>query len=557
MNRLFWIPALIVLAAGGAAGAWWAFDEGHVGTNPRAPTIENFKPVIDAWAFRKGELRPKCISAAPDSAPGSRRGRSGWMGSDTMGLGVTTLTLRTSVPSQQLTRDKTLLRFDALAREGYFKINETALELDTGESLPAREYVLTRKGWENSYSNCFYAGRPEVLELVSFARVQPDPDGIRAYEIAYKTGVRALPPWADSEEAREIFGDLKPHKAVEEGRVRLLRTDKGWLPEPLVKNKDGSLDRSRLTRTLDDLLPPITPEQIMALGREHDFLRAPRACVLLPSQRGHDADEIEWSLNGPVSFTMYEADAAANPVPRVRESWSARMINLTRAGVFREESLPRDNPRNRPAGIKYTLDENFLPHIGRSGPGCLRLAPLKVDPLPNAIEPQSRQDGTPQYNFKAIGEVADDAWARSVPWSGVPEVEAYLEYGVPISGWRRHRAGDGACPCRVPGAIVRRRKVGGDDPGRCRRQRTSRHAGAFIVRGGALANPIRPRRGDRESCGHGVLPGESVRRAARPGAARQRLFAGLRRGQRRTTTLQPAIDRGNRGATGRQAAGFR
>lgn len=452
MSKDFWIPAVIVLVAGGAAGAWWAFDEGHLGVNPQAPTIENFKPVIDAWALRKGELRPKCIAASADSAPGTRRGRIGWIGGDVMGLGVTALTLKTSPTSQQFTRDKTLLRFDTLVKEGFFNSNETTLELETGELLPAREYVLTRKGWESSYSSCFYAGRPEVLEIVSFARVQPDPDGIRAYEITYKTGVRALPRWADSEEAQEIFGDLKPHKAVEEKRVRLLRAAKGWLPEPLVKTKEGSLDRSRLTQTIDELLPLITPDQIITLGKEHEFLRDPRACVLLPSQPGYSADEIEWSPNGPVSVTMYEADAATNPVRRIRESWAVRMTNLARAGVFREESIPRDMQRNRPEGIKYILNDKYLPYIGKAGPGCLRLGPLKVELLPATIELQGRLDGTLHYNFKAVGKMPEDSWARTVPWSGVPEVEAYLDYGVPISGavefkdgkWRMVHAGAAA-----------------------------------------------------------------------------------------------------------------
>lgn len=434
MSKLFWISAAMVLAAGGAAAAWWAYDEGHFGTNPLAPTIENFKPAVDAWAFRKGELRPKCVSASTDSAAGSRRGRIGWIGGDVMGLGVMAFTLKMPQPAEQAMRDKTLLRFDALTREGFFKSADTALELETGELAPAREYVLTRKGWENSYSSCFYAGRPEVLEIVSFARVQPDPDGVRAYEITYKTGVRALPRWADSTEAREIFGDLKPHKATEEKRVRLLRADKGWLPEPLAKTKDGKLDRSRLTQTIDELLPPLAPEQIMALAGEHDFLRDPRACLLLPRQQGHEVDAIEWSLNGPVSVTMHEPDAAANPTPRIRESWVVRMTNLARAGVFREESIPRDLQRNRPEGVKYTLDEKYLPYIGKDGPGCLRLGPLKLELLPATIELQGRQDGTLHYNFKAVGIIPEDSWARSVAWSGVPEMEAYLEYGVAISG---------------------------------------------------------------------------------------------------------------------------
>lgn len=449
MNKIVAAGAALALAAGIAGASWWAYEAGHLGSNPRAPTLQNFKPVIDAWAMSKGELRPKCLSTSPDSAPGSRRGRPGWSSGDAMGLGVTTLSLKTPSPAQQLMRDKTLLRFDLLAREGFFDATETTMTLDTGETLLAREYVLTQKGWENSSTGCVYLGRPEVLEVLSFARVEPDPDGVRAYELSYKVGLRALPPWANTDEAREILGDLKPFQVQEEKRLRLLRSEHGWLPEPLVKTKEGGIDRSRLARRFDDLLPAISAAQIVTLSKEHDFLRAPSVCLALPSQIGRDADEIEWSLNGPVSFTLYEADVVTHPLPRIRESWSARLDGLARGGVFAIQTIARDPIRNHPPGIRYVLDQQYLPQIGKTGPGCLRIAPLKLDILPAGIELQGRQDGTPSYRFKGIGRIADDAWVRGVNAPGVPELDAYLNYGVPISGlvdfkdgqWRIVQAG--------------------------------------------------------------------------------------------------------------------
>lgn len=449
MNKIVAAGAALALAVGFAGASWWAYEAGHLGTNPRAPTLQNFKPVIDAWALSKGELRPKCLSASPDSAPGGRRGRPGWSSGDVMGLGVITLSLKTPSPEQQLARDKTLLRFDLLAREGFFDAIETTLTLDTGETLLAREYVLSQKGWENSSAGCIYVGRPEVLEVVSFARVEPDPDGVRAYELSYKVGLRDLPPWANTDEAREILGDLKPFQVQEEKRLRLLRSEQGWLPEPLVKTKEGGIDRSRLARRLDDLLPAISAAQIAALGKDHDFLRAPSVCLALPSQIGRDADEIEWSLNGPVSFTLYEADVVTHPLPRIRESWSARLDGLARGGVFAIQTIARDPARNHPPGTRYVLDPQFLPQISKAGPGCLRIAPLKLDILPAGIEVQGRQDGTPSYRFKGIGRIADDAWVRGINALGVPELDAYLAYGVPISGlvdfkdgqWRIVQAG--------------------------------------------------------------------------------------------------------------------
>lgn len=439
MKRFVLLGAVLVSVV--LAGSWWAYKEGHIGKNPRAPVIENFRPIIEAWAWRQGELKPKCISVSTDASEGVRRGGPGWIGGDTMGLGVTTLSLKVS-PVAQLTRDKTVLRFDHLSKEGFFKVSETEMKLESGETVSALEYVLTQKGWENSYGNCFYPARPEVLDIVSFARIQPDPDGIQTYEVVYRVGIRNLPAWAGTEEAREIFGDMKKIMAQEEKRLRLVRSDNGWLPETLVKSMDGGLDKSRLSQGLDDLLPSITPANIVELGKEHEFLGAPGVCLQVPGNVGRDADAIEWSLNGPVSITMFDPDPVANPVPRIRESWLLRMTNLVHAGLFREEVIPRDELRNRPAGTRYVLDEQYLPYVSKRGPGCLRIAPLQIDVLPNSIEHQGRQDGTLSYNFKAIGRIAEDAWVRKISWSGIGEMEAYLSYGVAITGMVEFKDGN-------------------------------------------------------------------------------------------------------------------
>ncbi len=434
------IGAILIAAAAG--GAWWAHEEGHWGDNPRAPTLANFTPVIEAWALRNGDLSPRCLSPSTDSAPGIRRGRNGWMGTEVMGLGVLRIALKTPSANDQLNRDKTVQRFDLLAKEGYFGFQETTLELETGELMPAREYVLTQKGWESSNHGCFHTGRREVVEVTSQARIQPDPEGLRVYEVVYKVGLRGLPSWVTGPNAADLFGDMKPHTAVEEKRLRLVRADKGWLPEPAIRPRvTAPIDRARLASTLDELLPVPTVATIALAGKENDFFQEPRACLVVPRAKGTDADELEWSLNGPVSFTLLDVDAYSSPQPRIRDSWSMRLTNLARVGMLREESLPRDIQRNRPSGTRYTLDEKLLPHVSRNGPGCVWIGPMKIDILPQGIEQQSSGEGLRLYRFKAVGRLAEDAWVRSLPWSGVPEVEAYLEHGVPIQGMVEFRSG--------------------------------------------------------------------------------------------------------------------
>lgn len=420
-----------------------------MGSSAPKPTSENFKPVVQAWAYRTGELRPKCLSLSPDSLQGSRRGWPGLATSDVMGLGVHAFALRTPEASGQMQRDKTLRRFELLAKEGFFDAVDGQTALANGELAPARQFTLTKKGWAESSNGCLYPARPEVLEVVSLARVEPDPDGLRAYDVTYKIGNATMPEWASSEAGKELFGNLAQFVSASEKRVRLIRGKQDWLPEPVLRTKEGPIDPAKLVSTLDELLPALDSAAILLLGKDHAFLSNPQACLMLPSKTGHDAAEIEWSASGPVSFTFFSGDPVNNVVPRIQETWLLRMTNLVRAGVFREEEIPRDTQRNRPGGTKFTLKDAYLEHVSLDRPGCLKLGKITVDVLANTIEHQGRQDGTLQFNFKAVGHLDDAAWIRGLPWAGIREVEAYLDYGIPISGsverkdgvWRLVHAG--------------------------------------------------------------------------------------------------------------------
>ena len=439
MKVLLTFVVLGVLAGAGAGG-WWAYEEGYWGGNPRAPTLVNFRPVIEAWAQRKDELRPQCTTAFSDGGDGVLRGHPGIGLHDTPGLGAVALALRTARPYQQEARDRAILRLDVLAKAGLFKVTDTEIEGDTGEMAPAREYVLTVKGWEHSEGSCFFLGRPEVLEVTSFARVQPDPDGVRAYDVSYKVGVRELPAWLREGDGRDLFADVAKTVDPKEKRLRLLRSERGWLPEPLVKTKEG-LDRVRLARTMDELLPALDTARIMRLAAAGD-LAEPKACLLLPRRAGVEADELASGLTGPMSATYYEEESLLGEPNRIRRVWLSRLTKLAAAGLFRTEDLPRDQTRNRPPGKKFILADAYLPHIDKKNPGCLKLGTVKMQVLANGIQVQPRLDGELNYRFKAIGAIAADAWSRSVNLAAVPEAKAYLEYGVPITGYVAFRNGE-------------------------------------------------------------------------------------------------------------------
>lgn len=424
---------LSILIAGAGGAAWWSYQEGWWGDNPRAPTLVNFRPVVEAYAGRTGQLRAKCLTNSLNSGPDVRRGRPGIFYSDVPGLGGATLALKTDETYNQGTRERDIMRYEALARAGFYKVAGTTIEGAAGKPKPAREYIMTVAGWLNSDNGCFFLGRPEVLDIASFARVQPDPDGVRVYEIVYRVGIRRLPAWLVSEEGKAGFGDQAKALESREERVRLVRGERGWLPEPLLKAQSG-LDSGRLAKSLDDLLPPLDPARIAgiadAAGADSS---APKACLILPSQAATDAEEIETGVIGRYSAMYFDDEAGFDDRHRRYRAWRDRLAVLVKAGVFRTEAMPRDPVRNRPPATRYLLEEKYLPFMDKQHAGCLRLGPARAEFLRSEIDPATIK-GNRMARFKALGKISADAWARSVDLSGLPEAAAFLEFGVPVHG---------------------------------------------------------------------------------------------------------------------------
>lgn len=432
----------VAVIAGSAAAGWWAYEEGHVGNNPRAPKLENFRLVVDAWAERKGELKPKCVAAQASEGPGLRTGLPGLTAVNGPGLWAITAALKMPDANSYANeaRERSILRLDALAKAGFLTATDSNLELDSGDIVPARQFVMTAKGWEASfqgYGLCISTGRPEVLEISSIARVQPDPQGIRAYDITYKTGVKKLPEWVASSEAKEIWGDMKTHGESAEHRLRLLRTKSGWIPEPLAKGKekDATINMDKLTRTMNELLPALTVEKILEVAKERSEFASPKACIRLPANTA-EADQIDPGLVGSMSAVIYDADPLdIRPERFTKEAWRNRMEAMVKAGLFRREPVEAgvSDGKPHPGGVRYVLEEKYQPHINKKTPSCLSLGDVTVTVLKDSVGPQTVMEN-PIWRFLALGKIDGKAWSRSMDLSAIPEAKAYLDYGVPISG---------------------------------------------------------------------------------------------------------------------------
>ena len=416
------LMALPLAAAAATAGAWWTHEEGLWGANPRAPLAANFLPVVSTFAERTGQLGAPCVALAPDSGPDARRGVAGFAHSDIPGLGVATLPIRAAEPHRQAERDRALLRYEVLARAGYFTVSDTHVMNAGGEVVPARRYVMTLAGWEASENGCFALGRPEVLELKSFARIRPDPPDARVYEVVYAHGIREAAEWLASEDARAGFGAALKPPAPKEQRLRLVKGHSGWLPEPLVA--DGTaLDKAKLKRTLDQLLPPLDLRLVPRLAvPAHIESNAPPACLLLPSRPGEHAVEIEAGVAGPYSATFVD-EQGIDPQARLRAMWKSRLDHLAKEGVFRKEDLA--------GAARFVLEPQYLPFIDKQRPGCLRLGPTRTEYLRARVDAVGTQ-GKRLARVKGVAKVHADAWSRKIDLSPLPEAAAFVHFGVPV-----------------------------------------------------------------------------------------------------------------------------
>lgn len=415
---------LVPLAAGAAiAGAWYAHQEGIWGANPRAPLAANFLPVVNAYAERTGQLTAPCVALAPDSGADVRRGAPGFAHADIPGLGMATLPVRAAEPHRQAERDRALLRYEVLARVGYFAAADTHVLTAAAEVVPARRYVMTLAGWEASENGCFPMGRSEVLEIKSFARVEPGPKGTRVYEVVYAYGIREAAEWLGSEDARAGFGaGLKP-PAPKEARLRLVRGRNGWLPEPLVADGAG-LDKAKLERTLDELLPAVDLRRVLHLAvPAHIESNAPPACLLLPPRPGEHATEINAGVVGPYSATFAE-EAGMDDQARLRAMWKRRLDHLANERVFKKEILV--------GATRFVLEPQYLSFLDKQRPGCLRLGQTRTKYLKARVDAVGAQ-GKRLARVKGIARIDSDAWSRKIDLSPLPEAAAFVHFGVPVS----------------------------------------------------------------------------------------------------------------------------
>jgi hypothetical protein len=409
-------------------------------SGPLAPTAANFLPVVRLHARSSSRIKHhEPIGSCVDthSMFNENPDGPGDMGAGySPGLAVYTVPLKSGGFGTPRTEASVVIeRLTELAKAGYLAKKDISLTNTLGNPSPAVEFTMTKAGWLRGRSGCFSLGGEEAVSIVSATRVTPDPNGVVAYDVKYSAGLRNLDAWAiDPARIREIRQRVAA-LTDKTNTVRLYLGKQGWLPASLtgavIEAGNPVLDLS-----IDDIVPPINAEIIKGVISGLTY----KACLRLPSVPGEDAVEVNNGTTGQMSAT-YLNGTKAYPETDRHKAWRRRLDGLAKSGLFLVEKLPANPDRNRPAGVRYTLSDQYAPYLDNDSreKGCMNLGRTNVDMIVEPIEVSLYLKGDADRPFKIGGKffglmkIADDAWSRSIDMSGAPEAAAMLKDGFAIN----------------------------------------------------------------------------------------------------------------------------
>lgn len=175
MKKSFKVTIISVITlsvlAGGGYGAWFAWDAGLIGRNPRAPVASAMEEAVRKQALfniNTRESSEPCINVDLNHPAPEVSGLPGISPAPVPGRFSVTL-LRQSSVRDQAARDIQLGQLDFLASQGFLTATDTSVETDSGIH-PARTYQLTWEGFASNQLNygnslCLNYGRREFAGI--------------------------------------------------------------------------------------------------------------------------------------------------------------------------------------------------------------------------------------------------------------------------------------------------------------------------------------------------------------------------------------------------------
>ena len=404
-------------------GTYYAWQQGLIPDSlvkppPRAPVPKNFLATLQASPVVAHSLRPACVNVNPIPIRGAdHTGRPGLRYLHMPGWGMQLI--GQPVPEGGAGNLPPLL--ELLAKADFYTVTDVTGDDGAGNPMPAKAYTLTIAGWTSfTFDQCFQAGTPQVTEVTEFARIVPDPDGQRTYDVVAKYATKDIPPWVDAARARGLLSDVEVAKLRQSAtaQFRLRRTDSGW--EVVTPGMP---------------VAELTPEAALNLIGQVQGGTPLQACIRLPVKGTSPGFDV---VPAPYSATLLDLDAQGTFESRFPafQMWQSRFGAMVRAGIFREEHAEAIPAQNQPAGTRFVLDPAFQPWIDPTDAGCLRMGDVTPEPVALAMRLESKRQGDDQDGARALArfmlKLDKEAWITKSNVA-LPEVDAVKSAGgVPV-----------------------------------------------------------------------------------------------------------------------------
>lgn len=452
--------------AGGGYGAWYAWDTGLIGENPRAPTPKSMEEAVKKQAryiLTTPGASVNCLNVDITQPQPEIRGVPGITIQTIPGQHSVTLQVQTNA-RDQTKRDLQIAQLDYLTKQGFFTSEDTTISTDDDVSHQAKAYRLTWVGFANTHyhfgeSLCLPYGRREFAGISKIEKLLDKTMDLDGYEVEYQTKVAEIPAWAQAAEAKRLFPKLAELTDDRVGKAKVIRTKDGWRPvveleTELSMASKGAAAEAYLKAMLKriDLSPVITLEEAKSLMAKmtSDPAWASRngvACVPIIIQRGGDEKEVPDQDAAGLRVTYFDRDDrkdfeyssmtnALHVLSALEGAGLAEMEIIRPAPPPRtakplRSATPKPAEDQKPVGIRYKLGKEAMAALGISGygGGCVPAGRIKAEAL--AVK-SSLDNFSAQLQVRATVEQTPE-WALKIA-ERLPTVKAVIENGLPMNG---------------------------------------------------------------------------------------------------------------------------
>ena len=464
----------VILTGGLGYGGWYAWDQGLISGNKRAPTIEAMLPVVQRGTnlqVLQRQMASACASVDLNRPQPEVQGVPGIAPRTFPGQHAVTLLVETN-PRDQSARERQIRQFSFLAKNGLFTESDLNVETDAG-SRPAKQYRLTWKGFAESQqrggaSPCFGLGRREFNGITKIEKREESVLGMEVYSVEYETIAKNAPAWASMPEAGQLFNTVPVAISPSRETTRLMRGKEDWVTEAEAQMQAASLGAgtggaNMLKQIEEEIKSRTVPDNATIQAAFTEYLngqdwsrRGGLACLPIRVQRGGEDREAAADRN-TFSVTYYDATAR-------QDYQRTQMINtlyvlaaLEHAGFATRESpllaavpapaavAPQAAPARLPVsarvpakapspppppvdGAKFNVVPEAVQALSLSDSACIPAGRMKVELMGTQANGVA---GVQIVAFAKVSQAAD--WVIKLA-EKLPALRSVIEDGIPITG---------------------------------------------------------------------------------------------------------------------------